>query len=155
LLGNRLVVLIALALTLLTYNIGLNSIERSTPNVTVAEANILPWLTEFTYEIDAPEYAKELSNKVTEKYYRLYNASYNVPTAEVGALLVQVHVMSKPLNEHETKIDFKAKAKHVYAKGDYIDVKKKRAEVSGYSILNSNTQKLFIHIPWAEILKNM
>lgn len=140
---------------LLIYNISPDSILRpTTPSIT-AEADLFPWLTEFTYQIDAPKDAKELANKTTEKDYTLYKVSYELLGTKVGAAVVKVYVKSKPTSEHETHIDFKIKAKHVYAKSDSFDIKKRRAEASGYSMLNSNTEKLSIHIPWAEILKNM
>ncbi len=121
----------------------------------IAEAGLFPWLEEFTYETDAPNEAKELANKTVEKRYTLYNHHYELLDTKIGAVVVKLHVKSKPLNEHETKIDFTAKAKYVYAKNGSFDIKKEKAQVSGYSILNSKTGKLSMHIPWAELLKNM
>jgi len=154
--GNRFVIVIILALLLSIYNTAPNSpIQSITPRFIEAEANLFPWFSEFVYEIDAPDYVKELADKTSEKHYRLYKAYYEVAGTKIGALLVKLHVTSKQINEHEIKIDFNVKAKHAYAKNDHFDIKKKSAEVSGYSILNLETEKLSIHVPWAEILKNM
>lgn len=156
-LGNRLLIIIALAWILLIYSMNSKPVEQlTTPNVSPAEeASIFPWLTDFTYVMDAPDYAKQFANKTTEKNYTFYNTSYDIAGTEVGALVVKVNVKSKPINEQETKIDFLVKAKHVYAKSDSFNIKKKKAEIRGYSILDSNVEKLSIYIPWAEILKNM
>lgn len=156
LLASRLLIVIPLATMLLIYNIAPNALTESmSAKVTFAEANLFQWFTEFTYEVDAPDYAKELASKTTEKHYKLYKVSYEISGTKVSAVLVKVHVKSKPINDEETKIDFTAKAKHVYAKNDHFNIKKERAQVSGYSVLNSKTEKLSIHVPWAEILKNI
>ncbi|MEM2759496.1 MAG: hypothetical protein QXU32_04800 [Nitrososphaerales archaeon] len=118
-------------------------------------ANPFPWITEFTYEMHAPEEVKELSNKTADKYYRLTNVHYEVLGTKVGAGLVVLHLKSKPTSDHETEIDFNVKAKHVYAENDTFNVKKKRAEVNGYSVLDSRTEKLAVRIPWSELLKNV
>ena len=129
--------------------------QSTAPNITLNEASTFSWLTEFTYETDAPVQVKELSNKTAEKYYRLYYVHYEVAGTKIGAGLVIIYVKSKPINDQETKIDFNARAKYVYAKSDSFDIKKKKADMNGHSVLNSKTDKLSIRIPWAEIFKNM
>lgn len=140
---------------LLISNIAANPLQRFITSNVTAEAALFPSLEEFTYEMDAPDDVKELTNKTTEKQYTLYKPSYELLNTKVGAAVVKLFLKSKPISEEETRITFTVKAKHVYAKNDHFNIKKERAKVDGYSILNSKTEKLSIHIPWAELFKNM
>ncbi len=151
--SGRLLIVIVVVSMLLIYHIAPNSLSHS-PKVAV-QADLFPWLTDFTYQIDAPKDAKQLANKTAEKYYTLYRINYELLGTKVGAVIVKIHLKSKPMNGQETQIDFTVKAKHVYAKNERFNMKKEKAEVNGSSTLNSKTDKLSILIPWAEIFKNM
>jgi hypothetical protein len=119
----------------------------------LASADPFDWISEFVYEMDAPDFMEEFEGKEIEKKYRLRNVGYEVSGTEVGAVIVIIHVKSQPVNEGETKLDFTAKARYVYAENATFDVKKERAEVKGYAILKED--KMILHVPWSEIFKNM
>lgn len=109
---------------------------------------------EFTYTVDAPSYVKELAKKKTEKDYEFSNVNENISGIKVKASHVKLHVKTQPL-ESGTKIIFDASAENLEVEGLGHKAKKDSAEVSGYGILNEEMTKLTVHIPWAEIMKNM
>ena len=62
---------------------------------------------------------------------------------------------SQPINDDETRLDFNAKGKYVYAKNDSFNIQKKKAEINDYAILKEKTDKIEIDVHWSELFKNL
>lgn len=137
----------------LSSTVGIGLIVLLFINAKFASAGPFDWVSEFVYEMDAPDFMEVFEGKEMEKTYRLRNISYEAAGTEVGAVIVIIHVKSQPVNWDETKLDFTAKARYVYAENENFDVEKERAEVKGYAILKED--KMILHVPWSEIFKNM
>lgn len=109
---------------------------------------------EFVYTINPPAYVKELANKEVEKDYEFGDVNEQFSGIKIKASYVRLHVKTELL-QSGTKIIFDALAENLEIKSAAYSAKKDSAEISGYGILNAETNKLTVHIPWAEIIKNL
>lgn len=111
-------------------------------------------LDEFVYTIDAPAYVKQLADKEVEKEYEFNDVNQYASGIEVKASYVKLHFKTEPL-ESGTKIMFDVFAENLEIDGMGYNARRDSADISGYGILNEEATKLTVHIPWAEITKNL